>query len=148
MTFRWAYRECNDNRRCADLKSRIAQIWFDCSFLIFFNDVFVVVFGDNHIVADCVIVFFKTRKKPTVADVICNINDSYFIVFTTIQSTLLLCRFSYKRVVMRGVPAYRWWFLDVVSLHSDKPRSKNIKTARFSIIVSRVTIRKTRLQYH
>ena len=49
---------------------------------IFFYDVFIVVFGDNHIVADCVIVVFKTREKPTVAVAICNINDVYFIAFT------------------------------------------------------------------
>ena len=48
---------------------------------IFFYDVFVVVFGDNRIVADCFFVVFKTMEKPTVAVVICNINDVCFIIF-------------------------------------------------------------------
>ena len=60
---------------------RIAQICLIVILLLFFYDVFVVVFGDNHIIADCFFVVFKTREKPTVAVVICNINDDYFIVF-------------------------------------------------------------------
>ncbi len=48
---------------------------------IFFKDVFTVKFGDNHIVADCFFVIFKIREKPTsIAVIMSNINDVYFIV--------------------------------------------------------------------
>ena len=63
------------------MKKRIAQIWLIVVCYIFFYDVFVVVFGDNHIVAD-VFRSFQNKGKADVAVVICNINDVYFIAFT------------------------------------------------------------------
>lgn len=48
---------------------------------IFFDDVFTVKFGDNHIVADCFFVIFKIREKiATIVVIMSNINDVYFVV--------------------------------------------------------------------